>query len=85
MKTIAFINQKGGVGKSICAFNIGAILSKVFNKKVLFIDLDPQATLTDFLILNLLTEVATNYLLRRKITIILYQVKHTILFQVVSN
>ena len=48
MKTIAFINQKGGVGKSICAFNIGAILSKVFNKKVLFIDLDPQATLTDF-------------------------------------
>lgn len=49
MSIIAFINQKGGVGKSILSFNIGAILS--FNKKkVLFIDLDAQSTLTDMAI-----------------------------------
>lgn len=49
MSIIAFINQKGGVGKSILSFNIGTILS--FNKKkVLFIDLDAQSTLTDMAI-----------------------------------
>lgn len=49
MSIIAFINQKGGVGKSILSFNIGAMLS--FNKKkVLFIDLDAQSTLTDMAI-----------------------------------
>ena len=47
MSIIAFI--KGGVGKSILSFNIGAMLS--FNKKkVLFIDLDAQSTLTDMTI-----------------------------------
>lgn len=49
MSIIAFINQKGGVGKSILSFNIGAMLS--FNKKkILFIDLDAQSTLTDMAI-----------------------------------
>jgi sporulation initiation inhibitor protein Soj len=49
MSIIAFINQKGGVGKSILSFNVGAMLS--FNKKkVLFIDLDAQSTLTDMAI-----------------------------------
>lgn len=50
MKTIAFINQKGGVGKSICALNIGAFLAKEYGKKVLFIDLDAQSTLTDLVV-----------------------------------
>lgn len=49
MSIITFINQKGGVGKSILSFNIGTMLS--FNKKkVLFIDLDAQSTLTDMAI-----------------------------------
>lgn len=49
MSIIAFINQKGGVGKSILSFNIGTMLS--FNKKkVLFVDLDAQSTLTDMAI-----------------------------------
>lgn len=58
MSIIAFINQKGGVGKSILSFNIGAMLS--FNKKkVLFIDLDAQSTLTDMTIPSTIPYQAT--------------------------
>jgi len=44
-KVIAFINQKGGTGKTTSTVNIGAGLSRL-GKKVLAIDLDPQANLT---------------------------------------
>ncbi len=45
MKCVAMINQKGGVGKTTSAVNIGAGLC-FLKKKVLLVDLDPQAHLT---------------------------------------
>src|ERR1700731_1323715 len=42
-KVLAFINFKGGVGKTATVVNIGATLAKLHRKKVLIVDLDPQS------------------------------------------
>lgn len=45
MKTIAIINQKGGVGKTTSVVNIGAGLARL-GRSVMALDLDPQSHLT---------------------------------------
>ena len=46
MKVAAFINLKGGTGKTASADNIGHILATIYDKKVLMIDMDPQSNTT---------------------------------------
>jgi chromosome partitioning protein len=51
VKVISFVNQKGGVGKTTTTINLAAYLATT-RRKVLVVDLDPQANATSGLGLN---------------------------------
>ena len=44
MRTVAFINLKGGTGKTVSAANVAHILATVHHKKVLLVDADKQGS-----------------------------------------
>lgn len=46
MRTISFVNMKGGVGKTTLALNVAHCLSAIHGKRVAIIDIDPQFNAT---------------------------------------
>src|SRR5213080_3085892 len=46
--TVSLINMKGGVGKTTLAFNLAWYCAWQANLKVLAVDLDPQANLSQY-------------------------------------
>ncbi len=69
MRTIAIINNKGGVGKTTSAQNIAAAIATFMKgvKRVLVIDLDPQGNLTESFGIDLPEEAPTvsSFILRK--------------------
>lgn len=48
-KVISVINMKGGVAKTTLTKELGMVLGNNYNKKILFVDIDPQSNLTQSL------------------------------------
>ncbi|TQF16962.1 AAA family ATPase [Myxococcus llanfairpwllgwyngyllgogerychwyrndrobwllllantysiliogogogochensis] len=49
-KSVAFFNNKGGVGKTTLICNIGAVLAQEYGKRVLIVDADPQCNATQYIL-----------------------------------
>lgn len=47
-KTVAFLNMKGGVGKSTLAVNFAQHLAGYLRKRVLLVDIDPQSNASQY-------------------------------------
>jgi len=67
-KVISFINMKGGVGKTTLCIGMGVYLAQFFDKKILFIDLDPQFNATQSLMneFNLEEQYLTDFSVNNK-------------------
>ena len=50
MESIAFFNNKGGVGKTTLLCNLAGYLSRKCGKKILVIDADPQCNTTSYVL-----------------------------------
>ena len=48
MRTTAIMNLKGGTAKTVTAINLAAILARDYAQRVLLVDADSQANLTEF-------------------------------------
>lgn len=48
MRTVAIMNQKGGVAKTTTVINVAAILARDYKQRVLLVDADSQCNTTEF-------------------------------------
>jgi len=48
--TVAMLNMKGGVSKTTLAVNLAGALAKLWNYRILLVDLDPQYNATQYLV-----------------------------------
>ncbi len=69
MYTYAIWNMKGGVGKTTCTVNLAYTMSKVYGRRVLVVDLDPQVNLTPFFIKEARLSVSIYDVLNKRIEI----------------
>lgn len=74
MYTVTFLNNKGGVGKSATVTAIGHILATEYKKKVLLVDMDPQANTSQLYGF----EGESNYSLKEILEEDVYPIKDTI-------
>lgn len=74
--TIAILNQKGGVGKTTTAINLGAYLTKS-GKTVLIVDFDPQGNATSGLGLDKQSTTVTSYDILADATVIAQAIQQT--------
>lgn len=58
MKTIAIMNNKGGVGKTVTAVNLADILAREYGKRVVLVDCDGQMNLTRFFLPEFAPDIA---------------------------
>ena len=77
-KTIAIVNQKGGVGKTTTAINLATALASV-DKKILVIDLDPQGNASTGFGINQVDRNQTSYELLTQETEINGTIKETLI------
>lgn len=49
MIVISLLNRKGGAGKTTASVNLAAIFAQLYKKRVLLVDIDPQANATTYL------------------------------------
>ncbi|HSL17779.1 MAG TPA: ParA family protein [Methylomirabilota bacterium] len=59
-RVVAVVNQKGGVGKTTTAINLGATLA-AYERRTLLVDLDPQGNCTTGLGQDVAADAATTY------------------------
>lgn len=59
MKTLAIMNNKGGVGKTVTAINLADNLAHDFHQRVVLVDCDGQANLTGFYLPGVEVDTAT--------------------------
>lgn len=74
MYTITILNNKGGVGKSATVTTLGHILATEYKKKVLLIDMDPQANTSQLFGI----EADENYSLKQVLEEDVYPIKDTV-------